>query len=376
VRSVPAAGSPLAAFFGFFEEEFRAFDFQLGMYEARRMLTGGNGNGRFAPPALPEDAGPERPWRPLHCLRAVLDGAGDPATACAGDELADFRILLQASLERLWDRCAPDNGGEPASDQRLCRAAWTGARPPVVPGVRPLGESTRQRRGESHVAHVMRLLVGHGFWFRDHGLSRERAREAPAVLRRELVAIGKTVSGQQPVADAVILDTLVALAADGIVYVPPRNSLWLAFGRDVELGGSHGFFDAFREGRWFRFHAAAQMNRLGQAISSDPGPKALTLLGGAELLPPRISTTRFQLGALLRAGWQFSSRDRWGAVRCPDPDTDTLGVCSRPVLQAGAVGALFERIRLHFVAGWYPPYHATRRALWALSPAAGLEWTF
>jgi hypothetical protein len=196
------------------------------------------------------------------------------------------------------------------------------------------------------------------------------------MLRRELVAVGKTVSGQQPVADAVILDTLVALAADGIVYVPPRNSIWLAFGRDVELGASHGFFDAFQEGRWFRFHGALQMNRLGQAISSDPGPKSLTALAGAELLPPRISSTRFQLGALLRAGWQLSSRDRWGAISCPEPDTDTLGVCSRPVLQAGVVGALFERIRLHFVGGWYPPYHATRRALWALSPAAGLEWTF
>jgi hypothetical protein len=376
VRSLPAAGSPLAAFFGFFEEEFRAFDFELGQYEARRMLAAGNGAGRFAARAFPEEAGPQAPWRPLRCLRAVLDGAGDPAALCAGDELEDFRVLLQTSLERLWDRCAPENGGPPGEAQPLCRAAWSGASPPVVPGVRPLGESTRQRHSESHVAHVMRLLVGHGFHFRDHGLSRARADEAPAALRRELVAVGKTVSGQQPVSDAVILDTLVALAADEVVYVPPRNSLWVAFGRDVELGGSHGFFDAFQEGRWFRFHGALQMNRLGQAISSDPGPKALTALAGAELLPPRISNTRFQLGALLRAGWQFSSRDRWGASTCPEPDTDTLGVCSRPVLQAGAVGALFERIRLHFVGGWYPPYHSTRRALWALSPAAGLEWTF
>jgi hypothetical protein len=223
---------------------------------------------------------------------------------------------------------------------------------------------------------VIRLLVGHGFWFRDHGLTRAQARDAPAALRRDLLAVGKTVSAEQPVADAVILDTLVALGADGIVYVPPRNSVWLAFGRDVELGASHGFFDAFEEVRWFRLHAAVQMNRLGQAISSDPGPRALTLLGGAELLPPRISTTRFQVGALLRVGWQLSSIDDWGAKACPEPDTDTLGVCSRPVLQGGAVAALFERIRLHLLAAWYPPYQSMRKPLWSLSPAAGLEWTF
>lgn len=372
VRSLPAAGSPLAAFLGFFEREFRTFDFQLGMYEARRLLAGG----RLAPAAFPEESDPVDGWRPLRCLRAVLEGAGGPAERCAGDDLADFRILLQASLERLWDRCAPGHGEEPQTAEPLCRAAWSGAPPPAVPGVRPLPGSSRRRRDESHVAHVMRLLVGHGFRFRDHHLSRDRAGEAPAALRRDLVAIGKTVSGRQPVADGVILDTLVALAADAIVYVPPRNSLWLAFGRDVELGASHGFFDAFQEGRWLRFHAAAQMNRLGQAISSDPGPRAVTLLAGVELLPPRISSTRFQLGALLRGGWQLSSRDRWGAIACPEPDTDTLGVCSRPVLQAGAVGAVFERIRLHLVGAWYPRWDSMRRPLWALSPAAGLEWTF
>ena len=376
VRSLPAAGSPLAAFFGFFEEQFRVFDFQLGMYEARRMLAGGSGDGRLVPRTLPEDAGPEAPWRPLRCLRAVLDGAGDPAAACAGNDLADLRVLLQVSLERLWDRCARENGAEPPPDRPLCLAAWTGAPPPAVPGVRPLPDSPRLRSSESHVAYVMRLLVGHGFRFADHGLSAGRAREAPAALRRELIAIGKTVSKEQPVADSVVLDTLVALGADAIVYVPPRNSVWLAFGRDVELGGSHGFFDAFREGRWFRLHGAVQMNRLGQAISSDPGPRAVTLLAGAELLPPRISSTRVQLGALLRGGWQLSSIDDWGARRCPEPDTDTLGVCSRPVLQAGAVAALLERVRLHLLAGWYPPYQAMRRSLWAVSPAAGLEWTF
>ncbi len=58
------------------------------------------------------------------------------------------------------------------------------------------------------------------------------------------------------------------------------------------------------------------------------------LLGGAEPLPPRISTTR------------------------------------------SGFGALFERIRLHLVGARYPRYRSTRTPRWALSPAAGLEWTF
>jgi hypothetical protein len=340
-------------------------------------MTSGRGAGRWAVRAFPEERGGAGPWRPLACLRAVVDGAGDPAAACAGDDLADFRVLLQVSLERLRDRCSRGDGLGRDPDHALCRAARDGAALPAVPGVRALpGGSWRQRSSESHVAYVMRLLVGHAFCFKDHGLEGDQAGEAPAALRRRLLAIGRSVARRQPVADAVIVDTLVALGADSIVYVPPRNSLWLALGRDVELGMSHGFFDAFEEVRWFRLHGAAQLNRLGQAISSDPGPLSVTLLAGAELLPPRISTTRFQVGALLRAGFQLASNDGFGARACPEPDTDTLGVCSRPVLQAGAVGALFERVRLHLIGAWYPPYRNTRRPLWALSPAAGLEWTF
>ncbi len=109
VRSLPAAGSPLVAFFGFFEEEFRRFDFQLGMYEARRMLAG-PGAGRWRATVLPEESAPGAAWRPLACLRAVVDGAGDAQAACGGDDLADFRILLRVSLERLWDRCARGDG--------------------------------------------------------------------------------------------------------------------------------------------------------------------------------------------------------------------------------------------------------------------------
>lgn len=376
VRSLPAAGSPLASFFGFFEEEFRRFDFQLGMYEARRMITSDRGARRWTSGLLPEERGPREAWRPLACLRAVVDGAGDPAAACAGDDLADFRILLQVSLERLRDRCSRGDGRGYEPDHALCCAARDGSPLPVVPGVRPLAGPWRQRASESLVAYVMRLLVGHGFRFRDHGLEPEQAKEAPAALRHQLVAIGKTISRRQPIADAVMVDTLVALGSDSIVYVPPRNTIWVSLGRDAELGWSHGFFDAFEETRWFRLHAAVQLNRLGTAISSDPGPLSATLLGGAELLPPRISTTRFQLGALLRVGWQVSPIDDYGVRPCPRPDVDELGVCSRPVLQAGAVGAILERVRLHLIGSWYPPYWGTRRPLWALSPAAGIEWTF
>src|SRR5512137_776747 len=99
-RHIPAASEPLQAFFGFFERSFREFDFTLGMYEARRQLVRETlpqyrKRWGLTVPALPEAATADaRPWRPLLCMQAVLDGAERADALCSGEDLASFRILL------------------------------------------------------------------------------------------------------------------------------------------------------------------------------------------------------------------------------------------------------------------------------------------
>jgi patatin-like phospholipase len=373
VRQWPAASSPLGAFFGFFETEFRRFDFTLGMYEARRMLVDGS---RLRPlAALPEHETPQDPaWRQLACMRAVLDRAGDAHDACRGEDLRDFRILLQASIERLWDRCARMDG-DATPTHGGCRAARSGAPLPAVPEVRQL-ERWKSRPEDTQIQYVMRLLVQHGFLFGDHGLQRSRSKEAPAVLRRELIAIGRSVARQQPVGDAIALETLVGLTADGLVYVPPRETAWLAVGRDLELGWSLGLLDGFEEVRWLRLHLALQLNGWSRLVSSDPSVTAASLLGGVELIPPRMSSMRFQFGLLARGGMLFTSRDRLGTASCPSPESTEVGRCTRPAFEAGLVGVVAERIRLHLVGAWYPRWGAGTKPLWSIAPAAGLQLVF
>jgi len=58
----------------------------------------------------------------------VLEDGGDAAAACAGPQLAAHRILLQASLDRLWNACqsiSPSQrtpGSYPACDATAGRA--------------------------------------------------------------------------------------------------------------------------------------------------------------------------------------------------------------------------------------------------------------
>ena len=102
-RHLPAASSPLGAFFGFVEAELRRFDFALGMYDARRAAEArlaGHAKRAGAPdPKYPEDtpaalkaaAG----WLRFRCLQSVMDGLPGAQETCAGEELRDFRIVLQ-----------------------------------------------------------------------------------------------------------------------------------------------------------------------------------------------------------------------------------------------------------------------------------------
>ncbi len=195
------------------------------------------------------------------------------------------------------------------------------------------------------------------------------------MFRRDLIAIGRATAQQQPVADALVLQTLVAFVADGVAYVPPRQELWTVVGRDLELGWSLGFFD-FEEARWLRLHLAGQLNAWSQLMSSGKSMHSVTLLGGVELMPPRVSSTRFQLGLLARAGILLTSRDRMGSEPCPDAGSSTVGLCSRPTFQVGLSGVALEHFRLHLVGAWYPWWNHGARALWSVAPAAGVQLTF
>jgi len=386
-RHLPAASSPLGAFFGFVEGELRRFDFALGMYDGRS-LTEERFGARLARAGAPE--GPRYPedtpaareagagWRRFRCLQAVVDGAPEAEAACAGEELRDFRIVLQTSIERLWDRCARLKDVSDAFDGNpLCRRARLAEPVMPVPFVEALdGEAWRRRADENEAAYSMRLLAAHGFHFKDLGLAREDAANAPAALRARLLEIGDAVADTQPVGQGLLVSTLVKMVADQVAYVPPRFTIWATYGRDPEIGISKGF----RVGRVLvsplRLHAALQFVGSDQLFSSEGGDYVGGLLVGAEYLPSWWANTRLQPSLLLRGGWLFSSNDAGGFDDCPEPESDTIGACSRPTVQGGVSATVLERVRLQVTANWYPPAHGGQDHQWAIGPGVGVQWGF
>ncbi|NJK88515.1 MAG: patatin-like phospholipase family protein [Myxococcales bacterium] len=107
-RHQPTAGDPLYAFMGFFEQDFRRFDFYLGLFDAYRFLqtTAPDVRLPFGLEDLEVSEIPES-WRPFTCALSWLEeGKARYRPTCDGDGLRNFRILLQVSIDRLWDQCA------------------------------------------------------------------------------------------------------------------------------------------------------------------------------------------------------------------------------------------------------------------------------
>ena len=382
-RNLPAASAPFGAFFGFFEGELRRFDFALGMYDARKLAearlsprAGAGGAVRY-----PEDtrgaATTAEAWRPYRCLRAVVEALPEVDEACRGEELRDFRIVLQTAVEALWDTCSRLGEVTTYDGNPLCRRARRGEPVQAVPQVGPLaGEGWRFRADENEAGYAMRVLAAHRFHFKDLGLSREEADRAPAALRARLLQVGDAIAATQPVGDALVLSTMVKMAADEVAYVPPRFTGWVAYGRDPEVGASLGFRVQRLLVSPLRIHAALQFVGLGSVLSSEQGKTAYTLLLGAEYLPSWWSTTRLQPSLLVRGGWMFATADGGGFSSCPDVKNDTIGYCSRPAIQVGVSASILELVRLQVTGNWYPPARSGETSQWSIGPGIGVQWGF
>lgn len=380
-RRFPAASAPLVAFLGFFETEFRTFDFSLGMYDAGRLFEDARADGAALPPPATPPAGDEGDpgWARFACMRAVYDGAAGAEEACGPPGLADFRALLQVSLDQLYDACRHQPpGGAAAWRNPHCQRAARGEPPPRVPGLSPARPPGWHRRpGEAELAYSLRLLGAYGFRFQDLGVPPGRGDLALLRIREALGGAAGALAAAQPWSDRATVAFAAKLAADAVDYSPPDHVLHLTMGpTETELGMSRGFYVSPWWPRGLRLAWAVGLRGLGQVFSSrDTEPFAVVGVGGVELQPPPGSSALAQLRFGLRAGWLLAADDQWDTGRCQDRGRASVSSCSRPVVQALAGVTALERFRIQLVGEWYPGT-ATRATQWSVAPGIGLELGF
>ncbi len=352
--TIPPVSGELFKFFGFFDRRFRRYDFFLGMADARRFLEN-----VVEPRVLeahdlglsyPDPADPLEFWRPYACIRAVVDGVGDPAVACADQDHGGMEVLLQTSIDRVWDHCQrlPD---DTITEHGLCQSAIDGLTTrPLVPHVpAPAPARAWRRRGhegslEADFDYLSRLLVLYQFEYRDFGLSRRQAWLGTSYLREEMggmvTAYGAKLDGR---ARALVLGGGKP-ALNLLHYAPPMTRLHIGLGNGVELGASST--GRWVPARWVRFHTALQVDGLRRFLSSSPNVVTVNPMLGLELEHTRLSGALLQPRLVGRVGLQASSGDRWGSRPCDtDGFDDDSMLCTVPMVQGLVVVPVFERLR-------------------------------
>jgi predicted acylesterase/phospholipase RssA len=358
----PTISAHLGAFLGFFEREFRRFDFYLGMYDAHVEFI----RRRGTPSLLPFDvrtvpagqlARIPAGWRPFACLYGWFEPGGEHLRpVCADPGLRDFRILLQVALDRVYTHCrGAARQHIAAAASHHCWRARAGATVPRVAGVRQLTAAERSRRaGESHFDHTMRLLHVYRFAFRDLELDPDEAGVGRVAVRRKFLKMLRHLADAQPDAgDRLLLLTAGRAVINHIAYEPPKHWGYVVLGTMLELGASVLPLDW--NDSWARLNVAVQSKGLLSLLTPSPDVFSATASVGLELEPLFAMTPLWQPMLGLRAAYQLSNRDDFGTGACTAAGAlaDKRN-CSQLLIQNYYALTLAERLRIQATLELFP----------------------
>lgn len=367
--------SSLGNFFGLFERDIRIHDYYLGMHDASRFLqevvVPWSGSKSLV---MPEDAAAKSAdaggsWQAFGCMRAVFDGAQDPAI-CQGLD-RNLLVAMQVTLDTLYARCERvfddsirTGAPAPSTVNEHCRAAMASKPPPKVPGVEGDEQWRYTPREEESFDHQLRRLSAYGFIYRDLGLDQRQAKYARRKLARAINEVTNELAAKQ--GQGLLVSTVGRTLAQYMAYAPPDHAFSFMFGTRFEA--AYSFTRGESAASWLRFDLALGAEGLTTVLGASSNRFfALTPKIGFELEPTALSGQTLQWRAGARAGFQFSTHDGFARDRC-----DALLPCSRLVVEPFVAVTLFQWARVQVGIDLLPPM---RGLPWALEfrPSVGAE---
>ncbi|MBK7860655.1 MAG: patatin-like phospholipase family protein [Archangiaceae bacterium] len=360
--NLPKAGEQLQHFIGFFERDFRVFDFYVGMYDAFVEL-------RETPfdfdALMGVDVEAQQGWAPFMCLLSQVEpGYERYARLCMLPGQDNFRVLLQASLDRLYATCrAAPASAEPVRVPYHCAQARLGRAAMQVPGVKLVAEA-RRARGEKEPAfdYFMRLLEQYEFEFVDLGLSKLHARRGMLALRRKLdVVVEAWVAAQPALADRVLTKTAATAALNTLAFSPPERTGYLVLGTVAEGGLSVLPFRLLPQ--WLQVTAALGLNYVFSLLTDKKPQFAVTAVAGPEVRLSVLSNAYVQPRVAARAGVQVSVLDLAGTRACHETAVD-YRTCTHALVEGLVAVTFLERLRLQAVFQTFPALYRRNDSAW------------
>lgn len=359
----PPVSELLGAFFGFFERDFRDFDFHLGTYDSfvdlrdkSAVRLGTEGYIQALDQTLQGPlAGVPKRYRKLACIASHV---GEKryrhlAPACDGDELRNFRVLLQVAIDRLWSNCRFLSEDQVAQTAHVgCKQARGGLPAPVVDKSFAVRGARYQGRKESQFDYALRLLSDYGFYFKDLGLSPKQAGQARIAVRRKLVAMVEALSSAQgSFMDRTAVMTAGRTLVNAIYYEPPHKRAYVGVGSSIYAG----YLGRLGKMRALYWNPDLRMVNMRELLTDGNYNFSMQASLGVEVAVLPLSGRLWQTAVGARGGYQFAGTDGIGIDPCVDVEVGgDSRQCSGPVIHVPFNFTLLERVRFSVTPVFYP----------------------
>lgn len=285
VSYYPRASEPWGAFFGFFDEGFREFDFLLGMYESRRdfmetlpkMKQAFNNREIHIPDdSLTSDARSRASWLHFRCLASYLENKINSEVGCHGEELKNLKLLAQISLWRLYYLC--HQPGIESDKWAACSAL--GHFNNQVPFVDKAfyGDDVLPRISENDGIYLMRLLQRFDYSFDKNEFE---TKESPdKQLRKKLKLVVDRLAEKQPLGEKSLVKRSSKVVLDYYSYQSPDNSLYVQFGELSTMGLQTNYLLSDIAASWVKADMGLDMFRISDWSSRNDSEATLTPFAG------------------------------------------------------------------------------------------------
>lgn len=359
----PPVSELLSAFFGFFERDFRDFDFHIGSYDSFVDLRDHSAVRLGVEPYIEQLDGtlqgdvskvPER-YRKLGCIASKV---GEKkyrhlGALCEGKDMHNFRVLLQVAVDRLWSNCRFLSAEQVELTSHLgCKQARGGLPPPLVHSGFSVKGARYQLRGESDFDYTIRLLGDYGFHFRDLGLDADDSQRARVVVRRKLIAMVEALSAAQgSYLNRTAVMTGGRTLINSIYYEPPRKRAYVGVGSSIFAG----YLGRLGGLRYLYWNPDVRMLNIRELLSDREFNFSAQASLGLEFAILGMSGSVWQTAMGVRGGYQFSSTDAIGIDPCNESSVDSDSRrCSGPVIHTPVNFTLLERVRFSLTPVFYP----------------------
>ncbi len=333
--SVPLASSPMYAFFGFFERDFRRFDFLVG-YADSKIFIKNYIEKKYAKSNV------KLPYKYQFtndetCVVNVIEKK-DFNNSCLDHLEHNLKTILRISVAKIIENC------NKKLDLEFCKKSKAIMGSKLYAGD---FEKFGFLEEENITQYTLRKLKEEKFLFNElhHTEDTTDRSDAPYLIINKLHNSIADYAKNLNTTERLIVNFGSKTYLNSIFYIPYESYFSLDLGTLGEISYAKSFGDDNRDLKSWRWVVGLMFNSIMDFQESKDDENVFIPNFGIERTILRWSDEKNQFSFGLRLGYMFSSKDKYGSINC-DTSQANFKACSAPYAQFYPLFTLYEKVRI------------------------------